>query len=90
MVHNKTLAAQLYAEFRDFFPKKMPVEYFVCLITIIINQKLMFRIKIYLFEKIQAINEHIEQMRLSATKIFLEREDVIIVATVSAIYGKAR
>jgi excinuclease ABC subunit B len=82
---NKTLAAQLYSEFREFFPKNA-VEYFVSYYDYYqpeayVPQKDLF------IEKDSAINEHIEQMRLSATKSLLERRDVVIVATVSAIYG---
>ena len=83
--HNKTLAAQLYSEFREFFPKNA-VEYFVSYYDYYqpeayVPQRDMF------IEKDSAINEHIEQMRLSCTKSILERRDVIIVASVSAIYG---
>ena len=82
---NKTLAAQLYSEFREFFPKNA-VEYFVSYYDYYqpeayVPQRDMF------IEKDSAINEHIEQMRLSCTKSILERRDVIIVASVSAIYG---
>jgi excinuclease ABC subunit B len=83
--HNKTLAAQLYSEFREFFPKNA-VEYFVSYYDYYqpeayVPQRDMF------IEKDSAINEHIEQMRLSCTKSILERRDVVIVASVSAIYG---
>jgi excinuclease ABC subunit B len=83
--HNKTLAAQLYSEFREFFPKNA-VEYFVSYYDYYqpeayVPQRDMF------IEKDSAINEHIEQMRLSATKSLMERRDVVIVASVSAIYG---
>jgi excinuclease ABC subunit B len=82
---NKTLAAQLYSEFREFFPRNA-VEYFVSYYDYYqpeayVPQKDLF------IEKDSSINEHIEQMRLSATKSLLERRDTIIVATVSAIYG---
>lgn len=85
MVHNKTLAAQLYAEFRDFFPENA-VEYFVSYYDYYQPEAYVPHKDLFI-EKDSAINEHIEQMRLSATKSLLEREDVIIVATVSAIYG---
>jgi excinuclease ABC subunit B len=85
MVHNKTLAAQLYAEFRDFFPENA-VEYFVSYYDYYQPEAYVPHKDLFI-EKDSAINEHIEQMRLSATKNLLEREDVIIVATVSAIYG---
>ena len=82
---NKTLAAQLYSEFREFFPRNA-VEYFVSYYDY--YQPEAYVPQRYLFiEKDSSINEHIEQMRLSATKSLLERRDVIIVATVSAIYG---
>lgn len=85
MAPNKTLAAQLYAEMRDFFPNNA-VEYFVSYYDY--YQPEAYVPQRYLFiEKDSAINEHIEQMRLSASKSVLERRDVIIVATVSAIYG---
>ncbi len=85
MVHNKTLAAQLYAEFRDFFPENA-VEYFVSYYDYYQPEAYVPHKDLFI-EKDSAINEHIEQMRLSATKAILERKDVIIVATVSAIYG---
>jgi excinuclease ABC subunit B len=85
MVHNKTLAAQLYAEFRDFFPENA-VEYFVSYYDYYQPEAYVPHKDLFI-EKDSAINEHIEQMRLSATKALLEREDVIVVATVSAIYG---
>ena len=85
MVHNKTLAAQLYAEFRDFFPENA-VEYFVSYYDYYQPEAYVPHKDLFI-EKDSAINEHIEQMRLSATKSMLERNDVIIVATVSAIYG---
>ena len=85
MVHNKTLAAQLYAEFRNFFPENA-VEYFVSYYDYYQPEAYVPHKDLFI-EKDSAINEHIEQMRLSATKSLLEREDVIIVATVSAIYG---
>lgn len=85
MVHNKTLAAQLYAEFRDFFPENA-VEYFVSYYDYYQPEAYVPHKDLFI-EKDSAINEHIEQMRLSATKSLLERDDVIIVATVSAIYG---
>ncbi|MBI4291015.1 MAG: excinuclease ABC subunit UvrB [Betaproteobacteria bacterium] len=82
---NKTLAAQLYAEFREFFPENA-VEYFVSYYDYYQPEAYDPSRDLYI-EKDSAINEHIEQMRLSATKSLLEREDVIIVATVSCIYG---
>lgn len=85
MVHNKTLAAQLYSEFRDFFPNNA-VEYFVSYYDYYQPEAYVPHKDLFI-EKDSAINEHIEQMRLSATKSILERNDVIIVATVSAIYG---
>ena len=85
MVHNKTLAAQLYAEFREFFPKNA-VEYFVSYYDYYQPEAYVPHRDLFI-EKDSSINEHIEQMRLSATKALLERNDVIVVATVSAIYG---
>ncbi len=82
---NKTLAAQLYSEFRDFFPRNA-VEYFVSYYDYYQPEAYVPASDTYI-EKDASINEHIEQMRLSATKALLERPDVIIVATVSAIYG---
>src|SRR3990170_4877798 len=82
---NKTLAAQLYSEFRDFFPKNA-VEYFVSYYDYYQPEAYVASTDTYI-EKDAAINEQIEQMRLSATKALLERPDAIIVATVSAIYG---
>jgi len=82
---NKTLAAQLYAEFREFFPKNA-VEYFVSYYDYYQPEAYVPQRDLFI-EKDSSINEHIEQMRLSATKSLLERRDVIIVATVSAIYG---
>jgi excinuclease ABC subunit B len=82
---NKTLAAQLYAEFRDFFPRNA-VEYFVSYYDYYQPEAYVPSTDTYI-EKDASINEQIEQMRLSATKALLERRDVIIVATVSAIYG---
>ena len=82
---NKTLAAQLYGEFREFFPKNA-VEYFVSYYDYYQPEAYVPSSDTYI-EKDASINEHIEQMRLSATKALLERRDVIIVATVSAIYG---
>ncbi|MCY4050862.1 MAG: excinuclease ABC subunit UvrB [Gammaproteobacteria bacterium] len=85
LAHNKTLAAQLYSEMRDFFPKNR-VEYFVSYYDYYQPEAYVPSSDTYI-EKDASINEHIDQMRLSATKAILEREDVIIVATVSAIYG---
>ncbi|OIN01426.1 excinuclease ABC subunit B [Polynucleobacter sp. QLW-P1DATA-2] len=82
---NKTLAAQLYSEFREFFPRNA-VEYFVSYYDYYQPEAYVPQRDLFI-EKDSSINEHIEQMRLSATKSLLERRDVIIVATVSAIYG---
>ena len=85
MAPNKTLAAQLYAEMREFFPENA-VEYFVSYYDYYQPEAYVPSRDLFI-EKDSSINEHIEQMRLSATKALLERPDVIIVATVSAIYG---
>ena len=85
MAHNKTLAAQLYGEFKEFFPNNA-VEYFVSYYDYYQPEAYVPTTDIYI-EKDASINEHIEQMRLSATKAVMERRDVIIVASVSAIYG---
>ncbi|MFW1676925.1 excinuclease ABC subunit UvrB [Pontibacter sp. JAM-7] len=85
MAHNKTLAAQLYGEFRDFFPDNA-VEYFVSYYDYYQPEAYVPSSDTFI-EKDASVNEHIEQMRLSATKALLERDDAIIVATVSAIYG---
>ena len=82
---NKTLAAQLYSEFREFFPKNA-VEYFVSYYDYFQPEAYVPQRDLFI-EKDSSINEHIEQMRLSATKSLLERRDVVIVASVSAIYG---
>ena len=82
---NKTLAAQLYSEMRDFFPRNA-TEYFVSYYDYYQPEAYVPSTDTYI-EKDASINEHIEQMRLSATKALLERKDTIIVATVSAIYG---
>ena len=82
---NKTLAAQLYSEFREFFPRNA-VEYFVSYYDYYQPEAYVPHRDLFI-EKDSAINEHIEQMRLSATKSLLERRDVVIVASVSAIYG---
>ena len=82
---NKTLAAQLYSEFREFFPKNA-VEYFVSYYDYYQPEAYVPQRDLFI-EKDSAINEHIEQMRLSCTKSLMERTDVVIVATVSAIYG---
>jgi len=82
---NKTLAAQLYSEFREFFPKNA-VEYFVSYYDYFQPEAYVPQRDLFI-EKDSSINEHIEQMRLSATKSLLERRDVLIVASVSAIYG---
>ncbi|WP_138441066.1 excinuclease ABC subunit UvrB [Marinobacter alexandrii] len=85
MAHNKTLAAQLYGEFREFFPDNS-VEYFVSYYDYYQPEAYVPSSDTFI-EKDASINEHIEQMRLSATKALLERPDAIIVATVSSIYG---
>ena len=85
MAPNKTLAAQLYGEFREFFPNNA-VEYFVSYYDYYQPEAYVPSSDTFI-EKDAAINEHIEQMRLSATRALLERRDAIIVATVSAIYG---
>ena len=85
MAPNKTLAAQLYGEFKEFFPKNA-VEYFVSYYDYYQPEAYVPSSDTYI-EKDAAINEHIEQMRLSATKALLERKDAIVVASVSAIYG---
>jgi excinuclease ABC subunit B len=82
---NKTLAAQLYSEFREFFPRNA-VEYFVSYYDYYQPEAYVPQRDLFI-EKDSAINEHIEQMRLSCTKSLLERRDVVIVASVSAIYG---
>jgi excinuclease ABC subunit B len=85
LAHNKTLAAQLYGEFREFFPDNA-VEYFVSYYDYYQPEAYVPSSDTFI-EKDASINDHIEQMRLSATKALLERPDVIIVATVSSIYG---
>jgi excinuclease ABC subunit B len=85
MAPNKTLAAQLYAEFREFFPENA-VEYFVSYYDYYQPEAYVPSRDLFI-EKDSAINEHIEQMRLSATKSLMERRDCVIVASVSAIYG---
>tara|TARA_B100001758_G_scaffold83154_1_gene70712 strand:+ start:59 stop:2077 length:2019 start_codon:yes stop_codon:yes gene_type:complete len=85
MAHNKTLAAQLYGEFKEYFPNNA-VEYFVSYYDYYQPEAYVPTTDIYI-EKDASINEHIEQMRLSATKAIMERRDVVIVASVSAIYG---
>ena len=85
LAHNKTLAAQLYGEFRAFFPHNA-VEYFVSYYDYYQPEAYVPSSDTYI-EKDASRNEHIEQMRLSATKALLERSDSIIVATVSSIYG---
>jgi excinuclease ABC subunit B len=85
LAHNKTLAAQLYGEMREFFPDNA-VEYFVSYYDYYQPEAYVPSSDTYI-EKDASINNHIEQMRLSATKALLERRDVVIVATVSAIYG---
>lgn len=85
LAHNKTLAAQLYAEMRDFFPENA-VEYFVSFYDYYQPEAYVPSRDLFI-EKDSSKNDHIEQMRLSATKNLLQRNDVIIIATVSAIYG---
>src|ERR671922_598512 len=85
IAHNKTLAAQLYGELKDLFPENA-VEYFVSYYDYYQPEAYVPSSDTYI-EKDSSINSHIEQMRLSATKALLERRDVVIVATVSAIYG---
>jgi excinuclease ABC subunit B len=85
MAPNKTLAAQLYGEFKEFFPNNA-VEYFVSYYDYYQPEAYVPSSDTYI-EKDSSVNDHIEQMRLSATKALLEREDTIVVATVSAIYG---
>ncbi len=85
MAHNKTLAAQLYSEMREFFPENA-VEYFVSYYDYYQPEAYVPSRDLFI-EKDSSINEHIEQMRLSATKSMLEREDCVIVASVSCIYG---
>ena len=85
MAHNKTLAAQLYSEMREFFPENA-VEYFVSYYDYYQPEAYVPSRDLFI-EKDSSINEHIEQMRLSATKALLEREDSIIIASVSCIYG---
>ena len=85
LVHNKTLAAQLYGEFKDFFPRNA-VEYFVSYFDYYQPEAYVPSSDTFI-EKDSSVNAHIEQMRLSATKSLIERQDVIVVATVSSIYG---
>jgi excinuclease ABC subunit B len=85
LAHNKTLAAQLYGELRDFFPDNA-VEYFVSYYDYYQPEAYVPSSGTFI-EKDASVNQHIEQMRLSATKALLERKDVIVVATVSSIYG---
>ena len=85
LAHNKTLAAQLYGEFKEFFPQNA-VEYFVSYYDYYQPEAYVPSKDIYI-EKDASINDHVEQMRLSATRNLFERKDVVIVATVSAIYG---
>jgi len=85
MAHNKTLAAQLYGEFKEFFPENS-VEYFVSYYDYYQPEAYVPSSDTFI-DKDASINEHIEQMRLSATKALLERKDSLVVATVSAIYG---
>ncbi|WP_043315891.1 excinuclease ABC subunit UvrB [Microbulbifer sp. HZ11] len=85
MAHNKTLAAQLYGELKEFFPRNA-VEYFVSYYDYYQPEAYVPSSDTFI-EKDASVNEHIEQMRLSATKALIERKDVIVVATVSAIYG---
>jgi excinuclease ABC subunit B len=85
LAHNKTLAAQLYGEMKDFFPHNA-VEYFVSYYDYYQPEAYVPSKDVYI-EKDASINDHIEQMRLSATRNLLERKDVILIATVSSIYG---
>ncbi len=85
MAHNKTLAAQLYGEFKEFFPNNA-IEYFVSYYDYYQPEAYVPSSDTFI-EKDASVNEHIEQMRLSATKALLERSDCLVVATVSAIYG---
>ena len=85
LAHNKTLAAQLYGEMKEFFPHNA-VEYFVSYYDYYQPEAYVPASDTFI-EKDASVNEHIERMRLSATKALLERHDVVIVATVSAIYG---
>lgn len=85
MAHNKTLAAQLYGEFKEFFPDNA-VEYFVSYYDYYQPEAYVPSSDTFI-EKDASVNDHIEQMRLSATKALMERKDVLVVATVSAIYG---
>lgn len=85
LVHNKTLAAQLYGEFKGFFPNNA-VEYFVSYFDYYQPEAYVPSSDTFI-EKDSSVNSHIEQMRLSATKALMERQDVIVVATVSSIYG---
>jgi len=85
LAHNKTLAAQLYGELRDFFPENS-VEYFVSYYDYYQPEAYVPASGTFI-EKDASVNQHIEQMRLSATKALMERKDVIVVATVSSIYG---
>ena len=85
ITHNKTLSAQLYREFKEFFPENR-VEYYVSYYDYYQPEAYVPASDTYI-EKDASINEQIEQMRLSATKALLERKDVIIIASVSAIYG---
>ena len=85
LVHNKTLAAQLYGEFKSFFPNNA-VEYFVSYFDYYQPEAYVPSSDTFI-EKDSSVNAHIEQMRLSATKSLIERQDVIVVATVSSIYG---
>ena len=85
MAHNKTLAAQLYGELKAFFPENA-VEYFVSYYDYYQPEAYVPSSDTFI-DKDASVNEHIEQMRLSATKALMERKDAIVVATVSAIYG---
>ena len=85
MAHNKTLAAQLYGEFKEFFPNNA-IEYFVSYYDYYQPEAYVPSSDTFI-EKDASVNDHIEQMRLSATKALMERQDCLVVATVSAIYG---
>src|SRR5690606_16243353 len=85
LAHNKTLAAQLYGEMKEFFPDNA-VEYFVSYYDYYQPEAYVPTTDTFI-EKDASINDHIEQMRLSATKALLERRDVVLIASVSCIYG---
>ena len=84
MAHNKTLAAQLYGEFKAF---SQTMRWSISLLLRLLSARSLCALIRYVYRKDSAINDHIDQMRLSATRALLERRDAIIVASVSAIYG---